>query len=152
LTTQRRHTGSNVVLIVLWLAFAGLWVRVFQQTQLKDVGASLGLLLGLGGLYGLTVAIWVSHNISLARRKNRRRASEEIAIFPSHDYLGLPVEVRSNLVTEQEIEIRILNGVKHYSPRDKSADLARLEVAVTGRPQEAGQEAGDLIAKPGGPQ
>jgi hypothetical protein len=151
LTSQRRHTGSNVILILLWLAFMGLWARVFQQTQLKDVGASLGLLLGLGGLYGVTVAIWVSHNISLARRKNRRRASAEITIFPSHDYLGLPVEIRSNLITEQEIEIRIVNGVKQYLTQDKSAELLRLEVAVAvGR--GAGQEAGDLVSKPGAPR
>lgn len=152
LTTQRHHTGSNIILIVLWLAFAGLWSRVFQQTRLRDVGASLGLLLGLGGLYGVSVAIWVSHNISLARRRNRRRASENITIFPSHDYLGLPVEVRSNLVTEQEIEIRISNGVKQYLVADKSADLARLEVALTGDAREVGEEAGDLVSKPGAPR
>jgi hypothetical protein len=150
LTTQRRHTGSNILLIVLWLAFLGLWARVFQRTQLKDVVASLGLLLGLGSLYGLTVAIWVSHNISLARRRNRRRANEEITIFPSHDYLGLPVEIRSNLVTEQEIEIRIANGVKQYLVADKSIDLAPLDVAVTADRRGAGQEAGDLVSKPGG--
>jgi hypothetical protein len=152
LITQRRHTGSNIVLIVLWLAFVGLWVRVYQQTRLQDVGASLGLLVGLGGIYGITVAIWVGHNISLARRRNRRRATENITIFPSHDYLGLPVEIRSNLMTEQEIEIRIANGVKHYSTRDKSADLARLEVAVTGHPQGANEEAGALLSKPGAPR
>lgn len=150
MTTQRRHTGSNVVLILLWLAFVGLWARVFQRTELKDVGASLGLLLGLGGLYGVTVAIWVSHNISLARRKNRRRATAEITIFPSHDYLGLPVEIRSNLITEQEIEIRIVNGIKQYLTQDKSGDLTRLDVAVTDR--GAGQEAGDLVSKPGAPR
>jgi len=116
------------------------------------VGASLGLLLGLGGLYGVSVAIWVSHNISLARRRNRRRASENITIFPSHDYLGLPVEVRSNLVTEQEIEIRISNGVKQYLVADKSADLARLEVALTGDAREVGEEVGDLVSKPGAPR
>jgi hypothetical protein len=151
LITERRHTGSNIVLIVLWLAFVGLWLRVFQRTELKDVGASLGLLLGLGGLYGVSVAIWVSHNISLARRKNRRRASEEITIFPSHDYLGLPVEIRSNLVTEQEIEIRIVNGVKQYLPQDKSADLARLDAAVASD-RGAGEEARDLVSKPGAPR
>jgi len=122
---------------------------VFQQTQLKDVGASLGLLLGLGGIYGVAVAIWVSHNISLARRRNRRRASQEIAIFPSHDYLGLPVEIRSNLLTEQEIEIRIANGVKQYLPRNKSTDLARLEVALTDGRHGAVQEADDLASRSG---
>jgi len=135
---------------MLWLAFVGLWLRVFQQTELKDVGASLGLLLGLGAIYGITVAVWVGHNISLARRRNRRRASEEIAIFPSHDYLGLPVEIRSNLVTEQEIEIRIVNGVKQYLPRDKSAGLERPEAAVSGDRHRASEEAGDLVSKPGG--
>jgi hypothetical protein len=126
----------------------GLWVRVFQHTRLQDVGASLGLLLGLGGLYGVIVAIWVGHNISLARRRNRRRATENITIFPSHDYLGLPVEIRSNLMTEQEIEIRVVNGTKQYSSQDKSGDLARLEVAVA----EAGVEAEDLVSKPGAPR
>jgi hypothetical protein len=135
---------------VLWLGFVGLWIRVFQQTQLTDVGASLGLLLGLGGLYGVTVAIWVSHNISLARRKNRRRASEEITLFPSHDYLGLPVEIRSNLMTEQEIEIRISKGVKQYLVADKSIDLARLDVAVSGDRNGTGQEEANLVSKPGG--
>jgi hypothetical protein len=135
---------------VFWLAFVGLWLRVFQQTELRDVGASLGLLLGLGGIYGLAVAIWVGHNISLARRKNRRLASEDVAIFPSHDYLGLPVEIRSNLVTEQEIEIRIVNGVKQYLPRDKRAAPARIEVAVTGDRRRASEETGDLASKPGG--
>jgi hypothetical protein len=149
LTTQRRQISSSIALIVLWLAFAGLWARVFQQTRLRDVGASLGLLLGLGGLYGVSVAIWVSHNISLARRRNRRRASENITIFPSHDYLGLPVEVRSNLVTEQEIEIRISNGVKQYLVANKSTDLARLEVALTSDTRQVGEETAGLVSKPG---
>jgi hypothetical protein len=135
-------------MIVLWLAFVGLWARVFQETKLRDVGASLGLLLALGGLYGLSVGIWVGHNISLARRRNRRRATENITIFPSHDYLGLPVEIRSNLVTEQEIEIRISNGVKQYLVAGKSADLAQLGAARSdGR--EVDEEVGDLVSKPG---
>lgn len=135
-------------MIVLWLAFVGLWARVFQETKLRDVGASLGLLLALGGLYGLSVGIWVGHNISLARRRNRRRATENITIFPSHDYLGLPVEIRSNLVTEQEIEIRISNGVKQYLVAGKSADLAQLGAAGSdGR--EVDEEVGDLVSKPG---
>lgn len=148
--TRRRHTGSNLLVALLWLGFVGLWVRVFQRTELKDVGVSLGLLLGLGGLYGLTVAIWVGHNISLARRRNRRRANEEIAIFPSHDYLGLPVEIRSDLVTEQEIEIRISNGVKQYLVADKSVDIVRLDEAVTADRRGARQESEDLVSKPGG--
>ena len=147
--TSTSHRGSNIALVVLWLAFVGLWVRVFQNTRLQDVGASVGLLLGLGGLYGVIVAIWVGHNISLARRRNRRRATENITIFPSHDYLGLPVEVRSNLMTEQEIEIRIVNGIKQYSSRDQAADLARLEVAVADKLREAGAEIGDQMSKPG---
>jgi len=135
-------------MIVLWLAFVGLWARVFQETKLRDVGASLGLLLALGGLYGLSVGIWVGHNISLARRRNRRRATENITIFPYHDYLGLPVEIRSNLVTEQEIEIRISNGVKQYLVAGKSADLAQLGAARSdGR--EVDEEVGDLVSKPG---
>ena len=148
MTPQPRQSGSNVLVIVLWLAFVGLWARVFQETKLRDVGASLGLLLALGGLYGLSVGIWVGHNISLARRRNRRRASENITIFPSHDYLGLPVEIRSNLVTEQEIEIRISNGVKQYLVAGKSADLGQLGAAVRDR-REVGEEAGDLVSKPG---
>ena len=143
---------------MLWLAFVGLWVRVFQRTQLRDVGASLGLLLGLGGLYGVAVAIWVGHNISLARRRNRRRASENITIFPSHDHLGLPVEIRSNLMAEQQIEIRISNGVKQYLVANHAADLARLEVAVTADGQKSGDAASEpllskpVLSKPGGPR
>lgn len=145
---KQRRTASNIALVALWLAFAGLWARVFQQTHLKDVGAALGLLLGLGALYGLSVGVWVAHNISLARRRNRRRATETITIFPSHDYLGLPIEIRSNLMTEQEIEIKILNGVKQYLPLDKSAGLANLEISVSLGPGHAGEESKDLVSKP----
>lgn len=147
--TPTPHRGSNIVLIVLWLGFVGLWIRVFQQTHLRDVATSLGLLLGLGAFYGLTVAIWVGHNISLARRRSRRRATENITIFPSHDYLGLPVEIRSNLTTEQEIEIRIVNGVKHYS--NTSDDPARLDAPVTDHRPQTGEELRDLVTKPGVP-
>jgi hypothetical protein len=125
---------------------------VFQQTQVHDVAASLGLLLGLGAIYGVIVAIWVGHNISLARRRNRRKATENITIFPSHDYLGLPVEVRSNLTAEQEIEIRIVDGIKRYSAQDKTGDLALLEVALTDQPEGAAAEEGDLMLKPGAPR
>jgi hypothetical protein len=55
-------------------------------------------------------------------------------------------------VTEQEIEIRISNGVKQYLVADKSADLARLVVALTGDAREVGEEAGDLVSKPGAPR
>ena len=112
----------------------------------------MGLLLGLGAIYGVLVAIWVGHNISLARRRNRRKATENITIFPSHDYLGLPVEIRSNLTTEQEIEIKIVNGVKRYSAQDKTGELALLEVALTDHPREAGAEDSDLMSKPGAPR
>jgi hypothetical protein len=112
------------------------------------VGASLRLLLGLVVLYGVTVAIWVGHNISLARRRNRRRASQEIAIFPSHDCLGLRVEIRLNLMTEREIEIRIVDGVKQYLSRHEPAGLERLDVAVAGDRREAGEEAAILVSQP----
>ena len=136
--SRPRHTLANVFLTLLWLGFVGLWMRVFQQTRLQDVAASLGLLLGLGGVYGITVAIWVGHNISLARRRNRRKATENITIFPSHDYLGLPVEIRSNLMAEQEIEIKIVNGVKQYLPVNESAGL--LGHSITGAGQPTGTE------------
>jgi len=84
------------------------------------------------------VAIWVGHNISLARRRNRRKATENITIFPSHDYLGLPVEIRSNLMAEQEIEIKIVNGVKQYLPVNESAGL--LGHSITGAGQPTGTE------------
>lgn len=145
---KQRRTAPTIALAALWLAFVGLWIRVFQQTHLKDVGAALGLLLGLGALYGLSVGVWVAHNISLARRRNRRRATETITIFPSHDYLGLPIEIRSNLMTEQEIEIKILNGVKQYLPLDKPGELANLEIAITDRTRRAGDESEDPMSKP----
>jgi hypothetical protein len=123
-------------------------MRVFQQTRLQDVAASLGLLLGLGGVYGIAVAIWVGHNISLARRRNRRRATENITIFPSHDYLGLPVEIRSNLMAEQEIEIKIVNGVKQYLPLNESAGLVGHPIAAASQLTGA-EEIEDLADKSG---
>jgi len=122
----------------------GLWVRVFQQTRVEDVVRSLGLLTVLGLLYGLIVAIWVGHNISLARRRNRRHATEHITVFPSHDYLGLPVEIHSNLVSEQEIEIRIVNGVKQYLPKRRPANFVPVEA-----PAAQDRESGDLVSKSG---
>ncbi len=134
--------------MLLWLGFVGLWARVFQQTRFEDVARSLGLLTGLGVLYGIIVAIWVGHNISLARRRNRRKATETIAVFPSHDYLGLPVEIHSNLVTEQEIEIRIVNGVKQYLPRNRAAEVASLQAALEKDRHGMAQET-DLVSEPG---
>ena len=131
---------SKIVLTLLWLGFASLWIRVSQQTRIRDVGTSLELLLGLTAMYCVTVGIWVGHNLSLARRRNRRRASKEVALFPSHDYLGLPVEVRSNLLGEQEIDVTIAEGIKRYSSKGKEADLLLVHaVAHPGR-EEAGQE------------
>ena len=129
----------------------GLWARVFQQTRFEDVARSLGLLTGLGTVYGIIVAIWVGHNISLARRRNRRKATENITVFPSHDYLGLPVEIHSNLVTEQEIEIRIVNGVKQYLPHDQATVLASLQPTATSQQDSVVKEA-DLVSEPGGPK
>ena len=121
---------SKIVLTLLWLGFAGLWFRVSQQTRIRDVGTSVALLLGLTALYGVIVGIWVGHNLSLARRRNRRRAAKELALSQSHDYLGLPVEVRSNLLGEQEIEVTIEDGIKRYSSRSREADLLRLHAAA----------------------
>jgi len=146
--SRPRHTLANVFLAVLWLGFVGLWMRVFQNTRLQDVAASLGLLLGLGGVYGITVAIWVGHNISLARRRNRRRATENITIFPSHDYLGLPIEIRSNLMAEQEIEIKIVNGVKQYLPLNESAGLLGQAITVASQPTGS-EELENLADQPG---
>ena len=148
LISRPRHTLANVFLTVLWLGFVGLWMRVFQQTRLQDVAASLGLLLGLGGIYGITVAIWVGHNISLARRRNRRRATENITIFPSHDYLGLPIEIRSNLMAEQEIEIKIVNGVKQYLPLNESGGLLGQAITVASQPTVS-EELENLADQPG---
>jgi hypothetical protein len=130
--------------VLLWLGFVGFWARVFQQTRFEDVARSLGLLTGLGALYGIIVAIWVGHNISLARRRNRRQATETITVFPSHDYLGLPVEIHSNLVSEQEIEIRIVNGVKQYLPKQRPTDFVPVEAPAAHEHIE--RESGDLVA------
>lgn len=108
---------------------------------------SLGLLTGLGVLYGIIVAVWVGHNISLARRRNRRQATETITVFPSHDYLGLPVEIHSNLVTEQEIEIRIVNGVKQYLPKQRPTDFVPVEAPAPHDRVE--HESGDLVSERG---
>jgi len=53
-------------------------------------------------------------------------------------------------MTEQEIEIRISNGVKQYLVADKSIDIARLDEAVAADRRGASLETGDLVSKPGG--
>ena len=139
ITGNRSTVRSKAFLALLWLGFAGLWFRVSHQTRIHDVGTSLELLLGLVVLYGVMVAIWVGHNVSLARRRNRRRASKEVALFPSRDYLGLPVDIRSNLLAEQDIDITIVDGVKRYSSDSKKIDLALLGAVLPAETEEAVQ-------------
>jgi hypothetical protein len=133
---------TRLVLALLWLGFVASWVRVAQHTTLHEVLDALRLLLLLTLAYSLSLVVWVLHNQSIYRHKGPRRAVRETAVLPAHDYLGVPVEVRVDRLSESEIVVDLTEGIKYYLPQQAVSDLLPLAHATsrTGEAHASRQE------------
>jgi hypothetical protein len=114
---------SKLLLSVFWLGFVALWIRVMRQVTVAAVISSLELLLTIALAYALLLGGWINHNIAIFKAKGARTGVRELGIFPTHDYLGVPVSIQVDLQSEQEIVVDFVNGAKCYRasqaiPRD----------------------------------
>jgi hypothetical protein len=134
---------TRFVLILLWLAFGAAWVRVARQTTLHELVASLRLLFLLTLAYSLVLLAWVLHNVSIFRRKGPRKGVRESGIFPNHDYLGVPVDIRVDCLSEPEVVIDLVEGTKRYLPQQAVLDhsLFPLSRAVSDAAHESEEAA-----------
>ena len=117
---------TKVILGLLWLAFVGSWIRVARNITLHELLDSLRLLLLLTVAYSLVLAAWVLHNVAIYRRKGPRKHVREFAMFPARDYLGAPVDVRVDCLSESEIVIDLVKGTKCYLPQQAVSGHALL--------------------------
>jgi hypothetical protein len=119
---------TKFLLALLWIGFAAAWIRVAQYTTFHELLDSLLLLLLLTVAYSLMLVAWVLYNISIYRRKGPRNQVREFALFPTQDYLGAPVDLRVDCLSESEIVIDLVDGTKYYLPR--RADSRRALLAL----------------------
>jgi hypothetical protein len=91
------------------------------------------------------------HNIAIYRRKGPRTQVREFAMFPDHDYLGVPVDLRVDFLSESEIVIDLVNGTKCYLPKQAVSGQGLLALAhalsgaTTLENKEAGQESATAV-------
>jgi hypothetical protein len=122
---------SKLILGLLWLAFVGLWIRVFQQVTAAAVIASLELLSLIAIGYVVLLGAWIGHNVAIFKAKGPRMGVRELGLYPAHDYLGVPVSIQVGLQTEQEIVVDVVNGSKCYrSAESRTDDLDALIMGV----------------------
>src|SRR5215469_8015193 len=107
---------TKALIALLWLGFVASWVRVAQHTTFHELLDSLRLLLLMTLAYALVLIAWVLHNLSIHRRKGPRTKVREAKILPAHDYLGVPVEVSVDRLSESEIIVDLVEGKKYYLP------------------------------------
>ena len=122
---------AKFILGFLWLGFAAAWIRVAQHTTLREFLDSLRLLLLMTLAYSLVLAAWVLHNVAIYRRKGPRNNVRESALFPAHDYLGTPLDVRVDRLSESEIVIDLMEGKKCYLPQQAVLGLLPLVHATS---------------------
>jgi len=102
---------------------------VAQYTTFRDFLDSLRLLLLITLAYSGVLLAWVLHNISIHRRKGPRTELREFTMFPSHDYLGAPVDLRVDCLSESEIVIDLVRGTKCYLPKQEVSGQVLLPLA-----------------------
>ena len=88
---HRRNPLQAALMLPLWLAFALGWWRVLANWPSSDLIRSFELLAAIAALYGLGLALWIRHNISIYRRKGPRRAVRNFDPGYPCDALGQPV-------------------------------------------------------------
>ena len=132
---------TKFILGLLWLGFAASWIRVAQHATLRELMDSLRLLLLMTLAYSLVVAAWVLHNVAIYRRKGPRNKARESALMPAHDYLGMPLDVRVDRLSESEIVIDLIDGKKFYLPQQAVSSLLPLVHATS----ETSLETGDPV-------
>lgn len=130
---------TRLTLGLLWLGFAASWIRVAERTSLHEFFDSLRLLLVLTLGYALLLLAWVLHNFSIYRRKGPRTSVRQAEPLPARDYLGVPIDVRVDPLTESEIVVDVFESRKCYLPRPAASDLIPLARATSGTEVETGQ-------------
>jgi hypothetical protein len=122
---------TKFILTLLWLGFAVSWIHVAQHTTLHELLDSLRLLLIMTLAYSLLLMAWVLYNIAIYRRKGPRTKVREFALLPGHDYLGAPVDVRVDCLSESEIVVDLVEGTKCYLTRPAVSGLLPLVHATS---------------------
>jgi hypothetical protein len=81
-TARRANPGARIqaaLLLPLWLAFMVGWWRVLRNGPAADLARSFELLAGIAALYGLTLVLWIRHNVGIWQRKGPRRTVRAVA-------------------------------------------------------------------------
>jgi len=81
--------------------------------------------------YSLLLGAWVLHNVAIYRRKGPRNKVREFALLPGYDYLGTPVDVRVDCLSESEIVVDLVEGTKCYLPQPAGSELLPLVHATS---------------------
>jgi hypothetical protein len=121
---QRRTRLQAVLVLPLWLAFAVGWWRVLRNWPASDLVRSFELLAVIAALYGLALALWIRHNLSIYRRKGPRLAVRTLTVDYSRDALGQPVRsAQPGMLDAQHITIETAAGEKLYRPSQAARDF-----------------------------
>jgi hypothetical protein len=117
-TARHANPGARIqaaLLLPLWLAFMVGWWRVLRNGPAADLARSFELLAGIAALYGLTLVLWIRHNVGIWQRKGPRRTVRAVAAHYSHDALGNAVRcMEPEAFCAQHIIIEVTGGEKLY--------------------------------------
>lgn len=119
--------GRRLFVVVLWLGFVFLWLRVYGMTTVRDVTNAMTYLISITSVYGVLVTVWVLHNLALFRRKGPRKGVRILNYVPTHDELRSYVVIKTNLKETQAITVSVAEGRKLF--RDSAAETEELVTA-----------------------
>ena len=122
---------SPLVVLLLWVSFVGLWVRVYEITTVKDVTDSLYYLTHLVTAYGLLVTVWVVHNIRIYRKKGPRLRTRSVVFSDTRDCLNHQINRDVDMHREQAIVVDVVGGEKFFLEPSGSAETVALVTTET---------------------
>jgi hypothetical protein len=106
-----------------WAVFAAWWVVVLHRESARSLGVALGVIAAMLATSAVLMSLWTRHNIRIAKRGKRGRASVFIPMEWTRDTLGRPIELPAADLARMAPEVRVLltGNTKSYVVVDSEA-------------------------------
>jgi hypothetical protein len=100
--------------------FAAWWAVVLHRESIQAIGFALGLLASTAAVSAIAMTLWTRHNIRLAAKGKRGKASLYIPMLWDRDTLGRPLDLPAPELVRTAPEVRVVlrGGVKAYVVTD----------------------------------
>ena len=88
--------------------FAAWWVVVLHRESARSIGVALGLIAAMLATSAVLMSLWTRHNIRIAKKGKRGRASLLIPMEWTRDALGRPIELPAADAARTAPEVRVV--------------------------------------------